>query len=127
MGWLIVTLIGIAAIYFMIVSPGFRILAMIAIGALVLSVYYWIDNNNKRSAQYYAAQAKARVESQNERRNAVKTTDLLLQDVSLKLNYDSWWTLEGVVANNSKKPLESLRFAVTMLDCPPRQECRIIG
>jgi hypothetical protein len=125
MGWLIVTLIGIATIHFMIVSPGFRVLVLVLIGGTAIAIYSWTVNSAKQSAQYEAMLSEARVESQNERRNAVKTTDLLLQDV--KLNYDSWWTLEGVVANNSKKPLASLHFTVTMLDCPPRQECRIIG
>jgi high-affinity Fe2+/Pb2+ permease len=84
MSWLIATLIGIAAIYFMIVSRGFRVVVMLAIGALVLGIFWWADNNQKQSAQDYAALNKERVESQKQRRNAVKTTALLLQDVWLE-------------------------------------------
>jgi hypothetical protein len=35
--------------------------------------------------------------------------------------------LKGVVTNNSNKLLTGLRFTVTILDCPPKQECRVIG
>jgi hypothetical protein len=121
----------------MINSRGFRIFVLIAIGVLGISAYYSINDGIKQSAaraeersnaeqarakaNAEQALAKAKVEERNERRNAVKTTPLLLQDVSIiKTDFGGrdGWHLEGVVTNNSKKPLVGMRFTVTMFDCP---------
>ena len=49
-----------------------------------------------------------------------------LSDVSL-IKSDFSWTLKGTVTNNSKYDLGSVRFLVTIQDCPPSQTCRIVG
>jgi hypothetical protein len=136
MDMLIITLIGIATVYFMIKSRGFRIFVLVVIGVLGLSIYYWIDYEIKQSAaraEDAQAQAKIAAKERNERKNVVKTTDLLLKDVSLSPDFSRCAPiactakLEGVVTNNSKNTVGSLRFTVTISDCPERQGCRIVG
>jgi hypothetical protein len=135
MDMLIITLIGIATVYFMIKSRGFRIFVLVVIGVLGLSIYYWIDYEIKQSAaraEDVQAQAKIAAKERNERRNAVKATDLLLKDVSLNPVSRCAPTactakLEGVVTNNSKNTVGSLRFIVTVSNCHEKQGCRIVG
>jgi hypothetical protein len=124
MGWLIVTLIGIATIFFMIVSPGFRILVLVLIGGLVLWFFNSIDESHKQSIR----DNQARARSDYVAKNTIKAPDLSLQKVSLNnRKFAPYWTLERTVANNSEHPLSSLRFTITMKDCPPTKGCSIIG
>jgi len=121
-GWLIAIIVSIALIYFMIVSPGFRYLA---IGIVVLggiAIYGWIENDKKESErrrQIDTAQERAAL-------SAISATDIALDDVQLKKE-SSWWVLKGNVTNNSKYRLGSLGFIVRIEDCPPQKECITIG
>jgi hypothetical protein len=124
MGWLIITLIGIATVAFMIVSPGFRITVLLLVGVLVLWFFNWIAESNKRSREYDQAMA---ARSNYVAEPAIKANDLSIQKMSFKNEYGEYWTLKGTVANNSERPLSALRFTVTMTDCPPTKECFIIG
>ena len=105
----------------MIVSPGFR---YIAIGLVVLGgLFIWgtIERGNKdaearkqqEQAQDYAA------------RTSIKKDDLDVANV--KLAKDVYWGLSGTVTNRSAFTLASMTFNVQMQDCPTDITCVVIG
>jgi membrane protein implicated in regulation of membrane protease activity len=122
MAWLIGTIIVIAIIWFMIVSPGFR---FFAIGLVVLGafgIYALIQNSEKQTAE----RQQQRAQQERWTTSAIKTDEISLKDVSLKKG-SLYWTLKGVVSNNSQFDLGSIMFLVTIQDCSNGGNCRIIG
>jgi hypothetical protein len=112
MAWLIGTIIVIAIIWFMIVSPGFR---FFAIGLVVLGafgIYALIQNSEKQTAE----RQQQRAQQERWTTSAIKTDEISLKDVSLKKG-SLYWTLKGVVSNNSQFDLGSIMFLVTIQDC----------
>jgi hypothetical protein len=57
---------------------------------------------------------------------AIRPDEIPLSSVSLAKDYSSW-QLKGTVTNNSKFNLGSIKFLVTVQDCPASQVCKIIG
>ena len=123
MGWLIATIVLIALIWFMIVSPKFRyfIIGIVILGGI--AIYGWIEHDKKESERRRQTDA-----------SAIAPSDLVLDKVQLKKDVASW-TLTGNVTNNSKYHLGSLGFMVLIEDCPdwavvdhvPKKECITIG
>jgi len=116
------TLIVIAIIFFMIVSRGFRLLALgllavAGVGLVVLLAYLRDENEARR--QQMARQEQAAT-------TAISLDDIPLSDVSLTKEGSSW-TLKGTVTNNSKFDLAAIRFLVTIRDCPPNEACKTVG
>jgi hypothetical protein len=121
MGWLIGTIVVIAIIYFMIVSPGFRSVAILIVVAAGIGIWVLYENTqkeNERRSQEQAARERFALTSINVR-------DLSFSDVQLAKS--PRWTLKGNVVNNSKYDLGSLTFLVKMEDCPPQKPCITIG
>jgi hypothetical protein len=125
MHFLIGTLIVLAIIYFMIVSPGFRTAAFVLLGIVGVGIYLIVQNNEKTAKEYQQQQAA------NERLavTSIRPDDLVLSGVSLiPQSYGlNDWQLKGTIANNSKLNLGSIRFLVTVQECTPNQVCKIIG
>jgi hypothetical protein len=116
------TLIVLAIIYFMIVSPGFRAFAIFLLAVCGIGLWLIIDNNQKQSARRQQEQAEA----YRRATTSIHIDDLALSNVTLsKEAYGGGWTMKGVIANNSTFDLGLIRFAVTIQDCP--QQCRTIG
>jgi hypothetical protein len=74
---LTVTVVIIAMIYFMIISKGFRVFALIALLGVGAGVAWFVWNNQRRSAAYDRIMA----ESEKEATSAIARTDLVLCDV----------------------------------------------
>jgi hypothetical protein len=112
-GWLIAIIVLIALIWFMIVSPGFRVFIIGIVVLGVIAIFGWIEHEKKESErrqQTHAAQERAALSS-------IAPSDIALDKVQLKKGASSW-TLTGNVTNNSKYPLGSLVFMVLIEDCP---------
>jgi hypothetical protein len=120
MGWLIATIVVIAIIYFMIVSPGFRSVAILIVLGVGIGIYVLVENDKKQSERWRQEQAgRERLAL-----TSIDASDLSLSDVQL---VKSPWTLKGNVVNNSKYGLGSLTFLVKVEDCPPQKPCITIG
>jgi hypothetical protein len=122
MHFLIGALVVVAIIWFMIVSPAFR---RIAIGLLVLAslgIAWVVYNSNEET------KVRQRQQAENERFavTAIHAEDLLLADVALKKE-GAWWYLKGAITNNSKYALGKIGFLVTIQDCPQPQNCKVVG
>ena len=122
MHFLIGALVVVAIIWFMIVSPAFR---RIAIGLLVLAslgIAWAVYNSNEET------KVRQRQQAENERFavTAIHAEDLLLADVTLKKE-GAWWYLKGAITNNSKYALGKIGFLVTIQDCPQPQNCKVVG
>jgi hypothetical protein len=116
------TLIVLAIIYFMIVSPGFRAFAIFLLVACGIGVWLIIDNGQKESALRRQQQA----EEYRRATTSIRLEDLALSNITLSKNpYGGNWTMKGMIENNSKFDLGLIRFVVTIQDCP--QQCRTIG
>ncbi len=115
----------VAVIYFMIVSPGFRVFALGVFGLGVLAVIVLIASNQppQTATSTYVAPPVAPPVAQ------IPVSNLSIRDTKLsKGSFGAEWILSGVVVNNHEKhTLESVRFKVTMKDCPMAAECLIIG
>ena len=122
MHFLIGALVVGAIIWFMIVSPAFR---RIAIGLLILAslgIAWVIYNSNEES------KVRQRQQAENERFavTAIRADDLSLADVTLKKE-GAWWYLKGAITNNSKYALGKIGFLVTIQDCTQPQNCKVVG
>jgi hypothetical protein len=117
-GWLIATIVLIALIWFMIVSPGFRyfIVAIVVLGGL--AIYGWNESEQKDYERRQQEAAQDRAAHERAALSAISRSDLALEKVQLKKGSSSW-TLTGNVTNNSKHHLGSLEFKVLIEDnCP---------
>jgi hypothetical protein len=109
MGWLIAVIVILVIIYFMIISPGFRIFAIVTIGAAGLFVW-WIIEKDKRSdverrAQEYRQEQVAT--------SLIMPEDLHLTDLTIrKRTLD--WELTGKVTNQSQHTLTKFSLAVVV-------------
>jgi hypothetical protein len=115
-------IVVVAAVYFLIVSPGFRMVAgAIAAGAIVLLL--WLTYRSNESSREWNQQRQA---TESLAPTEIKSQELALADV--KMERSSWavadnssldeWVLTGTVTNNSKHSLGRLTFEITVLDCP---------
>ena len=122
MAWLVGTIIAIAIIYFMIVSPGFRGVAILIVVAAGIGIWLLIENDKKQSER------RQQEEAARERLalTSIDVRDLSFSDVKLVKEYRAW-TLKGNVVNNSKYSLGSLTFFVKVEDCPAQKPCITIG
>jgi membrane protein implicated in regulation of membrane protease activity len=121
MHFLIGALVVVAIIWFMIVSPAFR---RIAVGLLVLvslGIAWAVYNSNEET------KVRQRQQAENERFavTAIQAQDLLLADVTLKKE-GAWWYLKGAITN-TKYALGKIGFLVTIQDCPQPQNCKVVG
>jgi hypothetical protein len=107
--------------WLMVVSPGFR---YVAIGLAVLGgLFIWgaIEKGSKdteaRNQQLVAQDYVART--------SIKKDDLDVANV--KLVKDTYWSLSGTVTNGSTFTLGSMTFNIQMKDCPTEATCVVIG
>jgi hypothetical protein len=129
---IVAVVVAIAVVFFMIISPGFR---RVAIVSAVLGGFglWWIIRYSTQETQQYERQ---RVEAERISTTLIKQSDLALTDVKLEKEY-SWWALKGTVTNNSRYALSSMTFEVTIMDCPnaiasvtstqEKESCRTVG
>jgi hypothetical protein len=122
MGLLVGTLIALAIVYFLIISPGFRMFAIFVVVALGIYIYSLNESGKKESAKRQQAEAAQEWRVVN----SIQSDDLNLANLNLSKDY-SGWILKGTITNNSKSDLRSIRFLVTIQDCPPSSVCKIIG
>jgi hypothetical protein len=122
MHFLIGTLVVVAIIWFMIVSPGFRKIAISLLVLVGLGIGWVIYNSNEE------ARARQRQDAENDHFavTAIRADDLLLTDVTLKKE-GQFWYLKGAITNNSKYALGKIGFLVTIQDCPQPQNCKVVG
>jgi hypothetical protein len=119
-------IIIIALIWFAIVSPGFRSFLLCIAALCAIGIGVAVINANRASQQREKQQAAAELYALS----AINVKDLVFTDVLLKPSLLAYWTLEGVVANNSKHYLDTISFKVTMKDCEDKavlETCRIVG
>jgi len=121
MGWLIGTIVVIAIIYFMIVSPGFRSVAILIVVAAGIGIWVLYENTKQQSERWRQEQAAR----ERLALTSIDARDLSFSDV--QLTKSPWRTLKGNVVNNSKYSLGSLVFLVKVEDCPPQKPCITIG
>jgi hypothetical protein len=122
MGWLIAVIVLIAIIYFLIVSPGFRYVAIILVCLAGFAIYSLIENNKKENE----ARRQASVAVERAATTAIAISDISLSAVDLT-KQQTWWTLKGNVVNNSKYTISSILFLVLVQDCSTQKECVTIG
>jgi hypothetical protein len=122
MHFLIGALIVVAIIWFMIVSPAFRRIAIALLVLASLGIAWVVYNSNEEE------KVRQRQQAENERFavTAIQAEDLSLADVTLKKE-GAWWCLKGAITNNSKYALGKIRFLVTIQDCPQPQNCKVVG
>src|SRR5262245_55124203 len=108
----------VAAVFFLIVSPGFRKFALAAAVIGGIGIAYLINQSNEEARQRQAQQTQA----ERMRTTAIRREDLSLTDIQLlrpsnyaQAGYD--WVLKGTVTNNSAHALETFRLEVTITDC----------
>ena len=90
MAWLIGAIVAIAIIYLMIVSPGFRGVAILIVVAAGIGIWVLIENDKKQSErrnQEEAARERLALTS-------IDARDLSFSDV--KLVKSTWWTFKGM-------------------------------
>jgi hypothetical protein len=129
----------VAAIFFLIVSPGFRKVVFVIVGgAIALLVLIWVMSRSDGSSREWT-QLRQAAESLPPKE--IKSQELALDNV--KMERPSWavagsssldeWLLTGTVTNNSQHSLGSLIFEITVLDCPlqggrvSNVNCRTVG
>jgi hypothetical protein len=121
MHFLLGGLVFLVFCWLMIVSPGFR---YIAIGLVVLGgLLIWgaIEKGNKETQ----ARNQELATQNYVARTSIKKEDLDIANV--KLAKDLYWSLTGTVTNRSTFTLGSMTFNVQMLDCPTDTACVVIG
>jgi flagellar biosynthesis component FlhA len=107
-------IVVVAAVFLLIVSPGFSKLAIIVFLAGAIGIVYLTNQDSERSRQWQAQQAQA----ERFATTSIRPEDLSLGDVKLVrgarglLGYE--WLLRGVVTNNSGHGLDALTFEVTV-------------
>jgi hypothetical protein len=115
-------IVVVAAIYFLIVSPGFRMLAIMVLLAGGIGIVYWINRDQERSREWQTAQEQAeRVPEVIIRPEELSLTDVQLVTPSYAsaLSTDDW-LMTGTVTNNSTHELVELEFQITVKDCSKR-------
>jgi hypothetical protein len=120
------TIIIIFIVVLAIVFPGFRNFLLVVLVLGGAAIFYFTQKENRASELRQKAQATA----ERIAYSAITANDLALSDVSLKYFALDYWTLEGLVTNNSKHSLLSMTFQVTMKDCEDKAKpytCRIVG
>jgi hypothetical protein len=142
MGWLVGTVVGLAIFYPMVVSPRFRYLAISLLILAAIGIFFTVVNADKESEAYRQQQSEARrvrvgqhPEGERWATMAIRADELSVSNVSVvkffqaPLKRETWWRwrLKGIIANNSKSALRSISFLLTLKDCPPNQQCKIIG
>jgi flagellar biosynthesis component FlhA len=94
-------IVVVAAVFLLIVSPGFSKLAIIVFLAGAIGIVYLTNQDSERSRQWQAQQAQA----ERFATTSIRPEDLSLGDVKLVrgarglLGYE--WLLQGVLTNNS--------------------------
>jgi hypothetical protein len=121
-------LIVLAIIYFMIVSPGFRAVAIVLLVGVVVLIAVAIHNNTVETEKRDRERAIA-AELERKRdglaRSLIAADRLALTGISLKK--DSFeWKFSGTVKNNSEYILTEIRFRLTISDCA-QVPCIVIG
>lgn len=104
----------------MVVSPGFRMFALV-IGAICVGGFFWLINRDttKTNAVSYVAQPK------------ISQTELVFSDVALSPSYGAYYKISGKVKNNSQSATFSeADIKITIFDCPrpdSMANCETIG
>jgi hypothetical protein len=110
-------IVVVAAMYFLIVSPGFRMVAIIVLLAGGIGIVYWINRDQERSREWQTAQEQA----ERAPEIIIRPEELSLTDVKLvRPSYASAlddWLMTGTVTNNSRHELAALEFQISVTDC----------
>lgn len=122
MGGLAIALVSIFVIYLLVVSPGFRIFALVLLVGGGLALYAIIENGNKSAAE------RRRIAEAAERTalSLIKEESISISELSLKKQqYSDRWSLSANVLNNSNHAIEALDIVVIIQDCTP--QCVVVG
>ena len=109
MVWLIGFVVVIGAVWLLIVSPRFRIAAIIVVGGLAAIIYITTASENQRAAKSHSL---------------IVPSQLDLNNLTLRQSYGSW-KVSGTIMNNSSYTLTDLKLKVTVRDCSA--SCVTIG
>jgi hypothetical protein len=124
----------VAAIFFLIMSPGFRVFALLLAGAAGVVLFMIVQTDNKRAEEYRAA-----AQQQQTRDNAawfkVRPEQMELRGISFTPSYridtKQAYTVDGSVKNNANETITKLALAVIAYDCPTGvieySGCDVIG
>lgn len=130
MGWLIATLVVLAIIYFMVVSPGFRIFAIILLGGIAIWFYSLNESSKKENARAQVEQAekdRARERFDALAEKAIRVSELEIKELKFGKFYGARYSLDGVVYNKSDTTLLEIAIAVTLSDCANAAACVVVG
>jgi hypothetical protein len=132
MGWLIAAVVILTLIYFMIVSPGFRMFALCAIGLLGFWAYSLYQSEQK---EVTARKAQAAARHEEELRQAAYQETLIppreLKIINPVVDRDKYlwekWSFTGSVINSSKYRLTGIVVQLAALTCSSPQSCIVVG
>jgi hypothetical protein len=122
------TIIVLAIIFFMIVSPGFRAFAILLLVSIAVLIGIAIKNSSEESerrSREYAAQAATERSREATARSLIPIAALKITDTSLTRGALDW-RFRGVVKNDSEYALTEMNFSLSINDCS-RSPCVTIG
>lgn len=130
MGWLIATVIVLAIIYFMVISPGFRVFAFVLLGGIAIWIYAQNESSNKEAARAQIERAekdRARAKFDELAEKAIRLSELEIKDLKFGKFYGARYNLDGIVYNKSDTTLLEIAITVTLSDCANTAACVVVG
>lgn len=115
----------LAVIYFAIVSPGFRAVAIVLVLLGVGAIFLMIENDNKRSKIYDEKRRAAET--------AIRVDQVHVRDIMMSLgrtydyNNSQEINFRVTVRNASNHTIKQLWFDLMVMDCRSDADCDVIG
>jgi hypothetical protein len=109
MAWLVGLVVAIGFVWLLIVSPRFRVAAIVVVGGLAAIIFFYISSENQRQAKSHTL---------------ITPSQLDLNGVTLSGRSD-FWDINGTIKNNSAHTLTGLTLKVTVSDCA--SDCIVVG
>ncbi|MGY3449257.1 hypothetical protein [Bradyrhizobium sp. USDA 4353] len=119
MTWLATIVAVIAIAFFALIHPVFRrflVGLFIATVATAIGIYIYVDYDSRQ-----------REKRQLQARMLITYSDVEFQDLVMSNRYGSW-TIKGLVKNNSKYPIETIKLAIEVSNCDANKaNCVVVG
>lgn len=119
MTWLATIVAIIAIVSFAIAYPGFRRFLLglfVVIAAAAVGIYLYVDYESRQQEkrQFLA-------------RTLITYSDVEFQDLIMSNSYSSW-KIKGLVKNNSRYQIETIKLAVAVSNCDAnKKNCMVVG
>jgi hypothetical protein len=118
----------VGVLFLLAASPGFRLAAILVVGALAAGIYFLVQNaehESKIAQEQRAAAASAQARAAEEQDAAerlrwgkVSPTEVELRDLKFTPAYYGKFDVTAGLKNNSIMPITGVRFYVRAYDCP---------